>query len=224
MDQIDEEEEFEQAEGQMRKFMNMIRGEIDRDNEENVETAASHYRQEPEQELPAWMKGGLFDPRPNQHSNGVSFEPDTPEEMEQHKKDKKHHKKEKKGKHHKFGKKDKKDHEKKDHHKKKHCCAFVPLCAIVLVAGHLFQLRKLGNSLQALQALGGDMCGYRKAQKEKKAAAAAASTAIVADEEQVSAIPQNIEYSFDEHLDKEEVPIISQPINYTINESSTQMQ
>lgn len=63
------------------------------------------------------------------------------------------------------------------------------------------------------------MKGYKKACQEKKAAA----TAVVADEEQISSAPQNIEYSFDEHLDKEEYPVVQEPINYTINESSTQM-
>lgn len=48
------------------------------------------------------------------------------------------------------------------------------------------------------------MKGYKKACQEKKAAA----TAVVADEEQISSAPQNIEYSFDEHLDKEEFPVV----------------
>ena len=61
------------------------------------------------------------------------------------------------------------------------------------------------------------MRGYKKACQEKKAAAAV----VVADEEQA---PQNIEYTFDEHVDKEEFPVVQQSINYTINEPSTQMQ
>lgn len=155
---------------------------------ENVETAASHFGKEPEEdETPAWMKKGMF--AINHSSHGVSFEPDTAEEMEHHKKDKNHHKHGKHGKNgkkHHQGKKDNKDHKKKDHHKKRHCCAFFPLCALALIAGHLYQLRKLSTSLNALESLGADMRGYRKAQKEKKAAA---STAVVADEEQVSSTP-----------------------------------
>jgi len=141
--------------------------------------------------------------------NGVTFEADTVEEKKQNKKDKKHHK---------HGKKDKKDHHgKKDQHKKKHCCALFPLCFLALVAGHLFQLKNLSTSLKALESLGSNMRGYKKACQEKKAAA----TAVVADEEQVSYTAQNIEYTFDEHVDKEEYPVVSEPINYTINESST---
>merc|ERR1712166_1671364 len=132
------------------------------------------------------MKKGMFAPH-EKSSNGVTFEPDTIEEKKQNKKDKKHHK---------HGKKDKKDHKKKHH-----CCALFPICTLALIAGHLFQLRNLKTSLIALEGLGADMKGYKKACKEKKAA-------VVADEEQVSVSPPNIEYSFDEHIDKEEFPVV----------------
>merc|ERR1712166_1422166 len=109
------------------------------------------------------------------------------EEKKQNKKDKKHHK------HGKKDKKDKKDrHGKKDQHKKKHCCALFPLCFLALIAGHLFQPKNLSPSLKALESLGSNMRGYKKACREKKATA----TTVVADEEQVSYTPQNIEYTF----------------------------
>jgi len=201
--------------------MDIIKGEMkeakeaeekEEDDDQNIETAQSHYKKE----LPKWMKKGMFAPH-EKSSNGVTFEPDTIEEKKQNKKDKKHHKHGKKDKkHHKHGKKDKKDHKKKHH-----CCALFPICTLALIAGHLFQLRNLKTSLIALEGLGANMKGYKKACEEKKAAA----TAVVADEEQVSVSPPNIEYSFDEHIDKEEFPVVSQPaINYTINEPSTQMQ
>lgn len=68
----------------------------------------------------------------------------------------------------------------------------------------MYTLKKLSTSLIALEALGANMKGYKKACQEKKAAA----TAVVADEEQISSAPQVIEYSFDEHLDKEEFPVV----------------
>jgi molybdate-binding protein len=85
-----------------------------------------------------------------------------------------------------------------------------------LVFGHMFTLKKLATSLTALEALGANMKGYRC---QNKASATVASV-VVADEEAI-AVPQNIEYSFDEHIDKEEFPVVSEPINYSINESST---
>lgn len=126
--------------------MNQIRGDIEEaepefpeeEDDQNIETAASHFKHHKKDNTPDWMKKGMFALH-HESSNGVSFEPDTPEEIKQHKKDKKHHKKHgKKDKKH--GKKDKKNHGKKDSHKKKHCC-FFPLCAIALIAGHLYQLK-----------------------------------------------------------------------------------
>jgi len=197
-----------------------MRGEIDQPEEEednqNVETAASHMKKD----VPNWMRKGMFAQPETESNHGVTFEADTVEEKQHNKKDKKHHKhgkKNKKNKKH-HGKKDKKDHKKKDQHKKHHkCCAFFPVCFLALIVGHLYTLKSLKTSLIALEALGANMKGYKKAIQEKKAAAA---TPVVADEEQISA-PQNIEYSFDEHIDKEEFPVVSQPINYTINEPST---
>jgi len=199
--------------------MDIIKGKVEKmhqeeDQDDEVETAESHQ----EEEVPAWMKKGMF-AQPGKSSHGVTFEEDTVEEKKQHKKNGKHNKKDKKGKKH-HGKKDKKNHEKKDQHKKKHCCAFMPLCFIALVAGHLYTLKKMGQSLYALEIIGGTMQGYWKEQRAKKAAAKAV---VVADEEQVPVVPQTIVYSFDEHLDKEEYPVVSEPINYSINESTTQM-
>ena len=157
-------------------------------------------------------------------SNVVTFEADTKEEVKQAKKDKKHHKHGKKDKkHHKHGKKDKKELGKKDHHKKHHCCAFVPVCILALIAYHLYQLRNLSKSLVALEALGSNMKGYKKACQQKEAAAVVATAVVVPDEEQISSAPQNIEYQFDEHVDKEEHPVVIQPVNYSINTSSSQM-
>jgi hypothetical protein len=214
--------------GRFRQYMKAMRGEVeqtDEDEEEeldnqNVETAQSHFKKE----VPAWMKKGMF-AQPETSSHGVTFEADTVEDKKAAKKakkaakkaSKKHGKKDKKN-HKKHGKKDKKDHKKKDQHKKKHCCAFFPVCFLALIVGHLYQLRNLKTSLIALEALGANMKGYKK---DKKAVAAV----VVADEESA---PQNIEYSFDEHVDKEEYPVVSQPesapVYYTINEPSTQMQ
>jgi len=201
--------------------MKAMRGEVEESDEDeedeldnqNVETAASHFKKE----VPSWMKKGMF-AQPDKSSHGVTFEADTVEEKKAAKKAakkaKKHGKKDKKH-HKKHGKKDKKDHKKKDQHKKKHCCAFFPVCFLALIAGHLYQLRNLKTSLIALEALGANMKGYKK---DKKA------VAVVVDEEST---PQNIEYSFDEHIDKEEYPVVSQPVSqpvyYTINEPSTQM-
>merc|ERR1712166_1426228 len=176
--------------------------EKEEDDDQNIETAQSHYKKE----LPKWMKKGMFAPH-EKSSNGVTFEADTEEEVKQAKKDKKHHKHGKKDKkHHKHGKKDKKEHGKKDHHHKKHhCCALLPVCILALIAYHLYQLRNLSKSLVALEALGSNMKGYKKACQQKEAAAIVATAVVVpvADEEQISSAPQNIEYQFDEHVDKE---------------------
>lgn len=69
------------------------------------------------------------------------------------------------------------------------------------------------------------MKGYKKACQQKEAAAIVATAVVVpvADEEQISSAPQNIEYQFDEHVDKEEYPVVIQPVNYSLNSSSSQM-
>jgi len=166
-----------------------MRGEIDQPEEkeekeidnQNVETAASHMKKD----VPKWMRKGMFAQPETESNHGVTFEADTVEEKKHNKKDKKHHKhgkKDKKNKkHHKNGKKDKKDHQKKDQHKKHHkCCAFFPVCFLALIVGHLYTLKSLKTSLIALEALGANMKGYKKAVQEKKATTA---TAVVADEE-----------------------------------------
>lgn len=69
------------------------------------------------------------------------------------------------------------DQHKKHHENKHHCCGFFHLCALALIAGHIYQLRNLSNSLIALDSLGATMKDY------KKVVSQTATTAVVADEE-----------------------------------------
>lgn len=158
----------------------------------------------------------MFALPPAHGSHGVTFEPDTKEEIKARKN---HHKKEKKvkGKHGRKNKENKKEG-KEEHKRKPKCCKAVGVFLITLFAAHFYTLKKLANSLLALEQMGGNMNGYKKSLKEKKEAAK------VDEEQPVVIAPTRIEYSFDEHLDKEEEPVITAPINYSINESTTQMQ
>ena len=135
------------------------------------------------------MRKGPFAP-PREFENGVMFdadeEIDTKYTKKWEKKNKKHNKK--------HGKKgSKKDHKKKadKKHKKRHGCCLAPLVTIALIFGHLFQLRNLSGALAALESLGGNMKDLKKQEKKP---------VVVADEETAS---EQIEYTFDEHLDEE---------------------
>jgi hypothetical protein len=69
--------------------MKAMRGEAEESDEDeedeldnqNVETAASHFKKE----VPAWMKKGMF-AQPDKSSHGVTFEADTVEEKKAAKK------------------------------------------------------------------------------------------------------------------------------------------
>jgi uncharacterized membrane protein YkgB len=153
-----------------------------------------------DEKKPEWMKKGLFafDPEDDKQTS-YTFEKEDgtdDEEVAPQPAPKKHHH----GKH-------------RRHHKP---CMVITILAVALLGSHLYQLKHLAKSLNALQEMGVKPKGGKHGKKDKKDKKAVEEDSS-ASEATIQEVPAEINYSFSDHTEdcedqpEMQFPVVQQP-------------
>ena len=208
-----QDEEPEYKEVSAKDLIDTLRGKFDdADKEFNKEFDQAKEKMkkafnDEKSDLPKWMKKGLFAPsNQDDKKTKYTFEKEDGADEATPAPEKKHH------------------HHHRKHHKP---CMVITILAAALLAAHLYQLRHLAKSLNALQEMGVKVQSRKDKKKEKKDK----KVADKADESEpkIEQVPAEINYSFDDHtIDCEDqpqmfIPVVQQPAPTTIVGNSHNM-